>query len=81
MDVIKTVGVSEMNCNVFWARCRGGSDCYVVQCRVEMKMGKDLDGDENSCVHTQIYEFVYSKKCSELRGPSRSHGAMSTNNL
>ena len=54
-----------MNYNVFWARCRGGSDRYVARCRVEMMVGKDSDGDENSCVNAQIYEFVYSKKCGE----------------
>ena len=42
MGWIKTVGVSEMNYNVFWARCRGGSDRYVARCRVEMKVGKIL---------------------------------------
>jgi hypothetical protein len=70
-----------MNYNVFWACCRGGSDRYVARCRVEMKVGKDFDGDENSCVNAQIYEFVYSKKCGEPTGPSRSHGATSTNNV
>jgi hypothetical protein len=39
---IKTVRVLEMNYNVFWARCMGGSDRYVARCRVEMKVGKIL---------------------------------------
>jgi hypothetical protein len=42
MEWIKTAGVSEMNYNVFWACCRGGSDRYVARCRVEMKVGKIL---------------------------------------
>jgi hypothetical protein len=33
------------------------------------------------CVEAPIYEFVYSKKCGELRGPSRLHEATSTNNI
>jgi hypothetical protein len=81
MRWIKTAGVSEMNYNMFWACCRDGSDHYVARCRVEMKVGKDSDGDKNSCVNAQIYEFEYSKKCGEPREPRGSHCATSMNNV
>jgi hypothetical protein len=35
-------GGLRMNYNVFWACCRGGSDCYMARCRVEMKVGRIL---------------------------------------
>ena len=34
----------EMNYNMFWACCRGRSDCYVARCRVEMMVGKEVSG-------------------------------------
>jgi len=70
MGWIKTVGVSEMNYNMFLARCKNGSDRYMARCRVGFGWERKLMVVISICVEAQIYKFVYSKKCSEPRGPS-----------
>ena len=69
MGWIKTVGVLEMNYNVFWACCRDRSDRYVARCRVGLGWERKLMVAISVCVEVQIYKFVYSKKCSEPREP------------
>ena len=69
MGWIKTVGVLEMNYNVFEHIV--GVDLIVTW----HNAGLDLGGKEvlmvarSVCVEAQIYEFEYSKKYSEPREP------------
>jgi hypothetical protein len=69
MGTIKTAGVSEMNCNV--VEHIVGVDLIVTWYNAGLDLGgkRSFAGCENVCVDAQIYEFVYSKRCS---GASRA---------
>jgi hypothetical protein len=67
--MIKTVEASEMNCNM--VEHVVGVDLIVTWHDAGLDLGgkRSFAGCENVCVEAQIYEFVYSKKCS---GASRA---------
>jgi hypothetical protein len=69
MGTIKTAGVSEMNCNM--VEHVVGVDLIVTWHDAGLDLGgkRTFAGCKNVCVDTQIYKFVYSKKCS---GASRA---------